>query len=157
MENELVHKDRDQKIDELEAAMLENFDPVDCPVDHIFTPGLYSRQIFMKAGTFITSKIHKTKHPYIVSQGLVSVWIDEGQEIVIQAPHTGITEPGTRRVLYIWEDTIWTTFHANPDDENLEQIEERIIEKHENPLLTEKMKNKMLAVKCELEKELLNN
>jgi len=157
MENELLHKDRNQKIDELEAAMLENFDPVDCPVDHIFTPGLYSRQIFMKAGTFITSKIHKTKHPYIVSQGLVSVWIDEGEEIVIQAPYTGITEPGTRRVLYIWEDTIWTTFHANPDDENLEQIEERIIEKHENPLLTEQMKNKMLSVKCELEKELLNN
>ena len=157
MGNELVHKNRDEQIDELEATMLENFEPVDCPVEHIFTPGLYSRQIFMKAGTFITSKIHKTRHPYIVSQGLVSVWIDEGQEIVIQAPHTGITEPGTRRVLYIWEDTIWTTFHANPDDEDLEQIEERIIEKHENPLLTEQMKNKMLSVKNELEKELLNN
>ena len=68
-----------------------------------------------------------------------------------------ITEPGTRRVLYIWEDTIWATVHSNPDDENLEQIEDRIIEKHINPLLTEQMKNKMLAVKKELETELLNN
>ena len=48
MANELVHKNRDEQIDELEATMLENFEPVDCPVEHIFTPGLYSRQIFMK-------------------------------------------------------------------------------------------------------------
>jgi len=153
MELQLIdhNSDRNKQIDELEKVMLTEFEPIECPVDHIFTPGLYTRQIFMPAGSFITSKIHKTEHPYVVSQGLVSVWIDEGEEIVIDAPFTGITKPGTRRVLYVWEDTIWTTFHANPDNENLEQIEQRIIEKHENPLLTEQLKNKMISLKHKLE------
>ena len=149
------NKYRDEKIDQLESVMLESFEVVDCPISHIFTPGLYARQMFLKAGTLITSKIHKTEHPYIISKGKVSVWVEEENEVVLESPYTGITKIGTRRVIYAWEDTIWTTFHANPDDENTEQIEDRIIEKHINPLLTEQMKNKMLSVKKGLETELL--
>ena len=66
----------------------------------------------LPAGTIVVSKIHKTEHPYIVSKGHVAVWI-EGQGVVqIRAPHCGITKPGTRRVLYIREDCVWTTFHV---------------------------------------------
>jgi hypothetical protein len=95
----------------------------------------------MPAGTLITSKIHKTQHQYFVLQGAVSVWIDEGEENYIKAPYIGITEAGTRRVLYIWEDCIWATAHPNPYNENEEEIEERIIQKHDNPHLPESIKN----------------
>ncbi len=111
----------------------------ECPLQHIFTPGLYTRQIFMKAGLYITSKIHKTEHPFIISKGKVTLRTYEGNEftdIILEAPFTGVTRPGTLRFLYIHEDCIWTTFHPNPDNETLEQIEERIIEKHENKLLS---------------------
>ena len=130
-----VAENINNRIDELEVVMLENFEPIDCPLKHIFTPGLYTRQILMKAGSFITSKIHKTEHPYEVSFGKVSVWNNDGEEVIIEAPHLGITKPGTRRVLFCHTDVVWTTFHPNPDNENLEQIEERIIEKHTNSLL----------------------
>lgn len=146
MSEQIAHtKNRDEQIDKLEAAMVTNFDEVECPLTHIFTPGLYARQIFMPAGSLIVSKIHKTEHPFIVSKGSVSVWIEDGEEIFIEAPHTGITKPGTRRVLYIHENCTWTTFHANPDNENEIEVEERIIEKHHNPLLSESIKNKILC------------
>ena len=77
--------------------------------------------------------------------------MDKGKEEYLQAPYIGVTQPGTRRVLYIWEDSIWATSHPNPDNENLEQIEERIIEKHDNPLLSEEIKNKLKEL------NLLNN
>ena len=132
----------DERIDFLESVMVEHFPLVHCPLNHRFTKGLYVREIFMPAGSLITSKIHKTQHQYFVLKGSVSVWIDGGEEHHIEAPYIGITEPGTRRVLYVWEDCIWATAHPNPDDENLEQIEERIIEKHDNPLLIEEFKKK---------------
>jgi hypothetical protein len=134
-------KTMDEKIDELEKVMVDNFEPINCPLNHRFTNGLYVREIFMPAGTLITSKIHKTQHQYFVLQGAVSVWIDEGEEHYIKAPYIGITEAGTRRVLYIWEDCIWATAHPNPDNENEEEIEERIIQKHDNPHLPESIKN----------------
>jgi hypothetical protein len=143
MEELVESKTMNQMIDELEATMVDNFPLADCPLVHRFTEGLYVREIFMPAGSLITSKIHKTQHQYFILKGAVSVWIEEGKEEYIQAPYIGITEPGTRRVLYVWEDCIWATSHPNPDNENLEQIEERIIEKHDNPLLSEEIKNKL--------------
>lgn len=123
--------------------MLNNFDVVECPLKHTFTPGLYIREIFMPKDSVITSKIHKTEHPFIVSKGVVSVSIDAGEWQLIEAPYSGITKPGTRRILWVHEDTIWTTIHANPDNENENEIEERIIEKHENPLLNIKEKERL--------------
>jgi mannose-6-phosphate isomerase-like protein (cupin superfamily) len=135
-----TEKTKNEKIDELESIMAENFEMVNCPLNHRFTDGLYVREIFMPAGTLITSKIHKTQHQYFVLKGKVSVWIDEGEEVYIEAPYIGVTEPGTRRVLYIWEDCIWATAHANPDNENESEIEDRIIEKHDNQFLSSNTK-----------------
>jgi hypothetical protein len=94
----------------------------------------------MPAGTFCTSKIHRFEHPFVVSQGKVSVWID-GEVQVIEAPYCGITKPGTRRILFIHDDCVWTTFHVNPDDcKDVLEIENRIIEPHDNPLLSDEIK-----------------
>jgi len=126
----------DQKIDVLEALMLANFPEVKCDLVHRFTPGLYTREIFMPAGSLITSKIHNTEHPFVVSKGVVSVFTDADGEVLIKAPHCGITKPGTRRVLYVHEDCVWLTFHRCEDGETVEDIEKRIIEPHDNILLS---------------------
>lgn len=142
MNQEISEKVLNHSIDELESVMLDNFPIIDCPVTNRFTDGMYVREIFMPAGAFITSKIHKTQHQYFILKGKAIVWID-GIEQILEAPYIGVTEPGTRRVLYILEDTIWATSHPNPDNETLEQLEERIIQKNDNPYLTEDMKNKI--------------
>lgn len=98
-------------IDQLEeeASKLEQ---VDLPVSHVFTPGLYTRSIYMPAGVKLTSRIHLLEHPFLISKGIVSVWDGETGWVKLTAPYMGITKPGTRRVLLIHEDTIWTTFHV---------------------------------------------
>lgn len=132
-----------ERIDLLEKVMVENFNEIDCPLKHTFEDGFYVREIFMPKGSLITSKIHKTRHPYFVTEGVVSVWVNGGQELLIKAPAEGITEPGTRRILYIHENCKWVTFHLNPDNEDLEGIEDRIIEKHINPLLSNNIMNEL--------------
>jgi len=83
----------------------------DMPLVHRFTPGLYIREILMPKGALVISRIHKTEHPFTVSQGRVAVWTEEEGVVEIKAPFTGITKPGTRRVLFVFEDCIWTTYH----------------------------------------------
>lgn len=132
----LVRKEANEAIDLLEVALLRRYPKVDPPVNNTFLPGLYLREIFMAAGNKYTSKIHKIRHPYFVMKGSARVWIDGTGWQIIEAPYFGITEPGTRRVLDILEDCFWICVHSNPDDtEDMELIEERLIEKHENKLL----------------------
>lgn len=88
---------------------------VEMPVKHTFTPGLYTRQILMPAGTLLTSRIHLFEHPFVIAAGCVSVWGDETGWKTYRAPYLGITLPATRRVLYIHEDTTWLTFHVTTE------------------------------------------
>lgn len=123
-------------VDEVEAAIL-SCDQVECPVAHRFTPGMYAREITMPAGLILTSKIHKTEHPYVVSKGSVKVWIEGEGTVLIEAPYFGITKPGTRRILTTITETVWTTFHLNPgDSRDMLEIESNVIEPHINPLIT---------------------
>lgn len=131
---------KNQAIDELESVII-TYPEVECPLIHRFTPGMYIREIFMPAGTLLTSKIHKTEHPFVISKGKVSVWTEEDNVVVIEAPYCGITKPGTRRILFIHEDAVWTTFHAT-DKKTPEEVEDDIIEKHDNPLLPAEIKIK---------------
>lgn len=98
------------KIDVLEAEM-RLMPPCVAPVEHFFTPGLYCRRIEMPKGSLITSKIHRTEHPYFVLAGKAAVWDGENGVQIIKAPYFGITKPGTRRVLLIGEDCTWITAH----------------------------------------------
>ena len=44
----------------------------------------------------------------------------------IKAPYNNITQPGTKRLIFIHEDTIWITVHAT-EKESVEEILEEII------------------------------
>jgi len=98
-----------------------------CPVKHYHVPGAYIREIFMPSGILLTSKIHKKQHPFFVMLGDCSVITDSGIERIV-APHFGITEPGTKRLLYMHKDTIWITVHPT-ELTDINDIEEEIIAK----------------------------
>lgn len=104
------------------------------PTEHLFLPGMYLRKIFMPAGSLLTSMQHKTKHPFAILSGKLRVMDQEGV-IEYEAPFMGITEAGTKRVLYIYEDTTWITFHANPENiTDPDEMVEYLTYPNENPL-----------------------
>jgi hypothetical protein len=146
-----------QKVTALDVLETEIFKhpQVHCPLVHRFTPGLYIREIFMPAGSLITSARHLTCHPFVVSKGDVSVYVEGVEVDRYKAPYTGITHPGTRRLLYIHEDTVWTTFHVT-DKTDPDEIVMEIADVEPNPLLTKEdyEKSGWRAVKSEtLEEE----
>lgn len=119
-------------IDNVERVMLAFMQPVEQPVEHLFLPGLYVRKIFNPAGSLIVTKIHKTEHPFFLLAGCMSIRNVDGEVIHIEAPHWGVTKPGTRRVIFAHTDVTFVTVHPNPDNtHNLDEIENRLIERRE--------------------------
>ena len=104
------------------------------PTEHLFLPGMYLRKIFMPAGSLLTSMKHKTRHPFLIESGKLRV-MDQTGVVDYEAPVLGITEAGTKRVLYIYEDTTWVTFHANPENiTDPDKMVEYLTHPNENPL-----------------------
>jgi len=98
-----------------------------CPLKHSFGDGVYVREIFVPKGTLIITKIHKFEHPYFVLSGVSSVVTEDGIAL-IKAPFQGMTKAGTKRAVYVHEDTVWVTVHATKETD-LKKIEEEIIAK----------------------------
>ena len=117
-------------LDEFES-MLATLPPIEFPLVHSFTPGIYIRQCVLPAGSLLTSMEHKTEHHFIIVSGTVDV-ISAFERVTYVGPYMGVTLPGTKRVLYAHTDTLWITIHANP--ENLtdpDEIGARILEPNE--------------------------
>ena len=98
---------------------------VEIPPKHYFAKGLYAREITIPKGTLLTGKIHKTEHLNIISKGDISVLTEDGPKRV-QAPFTMVSRPGTKRVGYAHEETVWTTIHATTETD-LEKLEADLI------------------------------
>lgn len=116
---------RDTAIDALEAAITADLPLVEIPVKDYFSKGVYAREIFIPKGTVITGKIHKYTNLNIMSQGEMSVMTEDGIKRV-KAPFTIVSPPGTRRVAYAHEDTIWTTIHGT-DKTDVDDIEAEFV------------------------------
>jgi len=97
------------------------------PVKHSFADGCYIREIFNPAGLLLVTKIHKKKHPFFLMKGKMSILTEEGIKH-IEAPHHGITCPGTKRVIYTHTDCVFITVHAT-NNTDIQEIEEEVIAK----------------------------
>jgi hypothetical protein len=143
-------------IDLLEKLMLDELEPAIEELEHTFTDRIYSRKWIAKAGTLWVTRKHLIQHQFVILKGTVSVWID-GVETVYEAPYNGVTEIGTRRVLYVWEDTEWITFHPHFDNLSAEEMVESVTEKHDNKLFSSEDENLLKSIRVEIKQRYLTN
>lgn len=110
-------------------AYMRDFEQLDCPLTHTFAPGSYARGIKLPAGSLIVGKIHLHAHLNIVSRGLVTVVTEFGRMQIDarKQPVTFTSQPGTKRALYVHEETYWTTIHTGIHSTDLAVIEREII------------------------------
>jgi hypothetical protein len=116
-----------QKLDQLETAMLQ-MPQADCPVIHHFGPGIYMREVTLKAGTLAIGHAQKHEHLNVMLTGAVSM-VDNGQVKVVKAPLIYVGKPG-RKVGYVLEDTVWLNIYAT-DETDIEKLEEMFLDKSE--------------------------
>lgn len=100
--------------------------PAACPVQHHFAPGAYGREMTLPDGLVVVGKIHKHAHINVISKGRVQVFTEQDGVLELAAPCTFVSSPGTKRVVHVLEETVWTTVHVT-DKTDLAEIEREVI------------------------------
>jgi hypothetical protein len=98
------------------------------PLYHHFHDGIYTRGVFLPAGTVVVGKIHKFAHINKIHQGKVTVVTEEGGVETLTAPYSMISPAAVKRAIYVHEDTIWSVDHETSLTD-LDEIEEEVIAK----------------------------
>ena len=136
------NKETRAKVEKLEKV-IEEAPQADCPVKHYFAPGLYAREMSVKAGTVVTGAIHKVENLIVISKGTVKIVTNEGSETV-SAPHTRTCYPGTKNAFYAVEDAVWTNFFAT-DETDPDKLVELLTESKANELIGQPKNKQLIA------------
>jgi quercetin dioxygenase-like cupin family protein len=112
-------------LDDIEAMMLAA-PQIDCPVAHHFGHGIYMREVFMPAGTYIMGHAHRHEHMNIMLKGKMAVLVN-GETKVIEGPYIFTGQPG-RKFAYIIEDTVFVNAYAT-DETDVDKLEEMLVDK----------------------------
>lgn len=89
-----------------------------CPVEHIFEPGVYIREMRIPAGMLFIGRPHRHGHRCALLEGSV-IHITEANAphgVQRDAPFEVMTAPGTQMVLKTLTDVVGRTYHPNPTE-----------------------------------------
>jgi hypothetical protein len=100
-----------------------------CSVRHIFSDGLYTRELTMPAGTFAVGHYQKFEHLNVMVKGCVEVVNEDGTTTVLRAPLTFVGKPG-RKVGYVHEDMVWLNVYST-NERDVDTLEATYLDKSE--------------------------
>lgn len=104
-------------------------DSPNCPLTHEFLDGIYIREMFLPAGTYISGEIHKFEHFVELLAGEIIVLTENGYKH-LKAPLRFKSQPGVKRVAFVVSDCVWSTIHSNKDNiTDLKKLKEHHIAK----------------------------
>jgi hypothetical protein len=136
--SELLVKGR-EKVIELENALIGIADEENIithqnskqfPLKHSFADGIYVRQMSMDKDSSVIGAIHNHLHVWFLLTGNISVVTEKAVEDYI-APCYVIATPGTKRVIYANEDSIFVNVHKNPSNtENIQELEGELVSRN---------------------------
>jgi len=119
---------RIERREAIRALEIENLKlpQVDIPMEHHYVNRMYWRERPVKKGWVITTKIHKEAGITVILKGQL-VFITEEGWTRVTAPAMFETHPGTKRVIFVEEDAIFSTIHPNfEDSRDPDELEARI-------------------------------
>jgi len=97
------------------------------PLKHTFADGIYVRQMDMKAGSAVVGAIHNHLHVWFLLTGHLAMSTEDAIEEFI-APCYVIADPGSKRVIYAIEDSIFVNIHKNPENiKDIKKLEAEIV------------------------------
>jgi hypothetical protein len=98
-----------------------------CNVRHIFAPGIYMRELSVRADTYMIGHTQRFEHVNILSKGRVRIFNEDRSVTELSAPLTFIGKPG-KKVGYVVDDIVWTNVYAT-DETDIETLEETFLDR----------------------------
>jgi len=135
-ESREVTLDTRKRIQMLQNFLIENADEVNVvthqnskifPLEHTFADGIYIRQMSMNKDSLVVGAIHNHLHVWFLMSGHITV-VTENESVEYTAPHYVLATPGTKRVIYANEDSVFVNVHKNPTNcMDIEELEKEIV------------------------------
>lgn len=112
---------------ETEFLKLPDEMQVETPLVHHFADGVYVRELLIPKGTIIIGKRHRFETCNILLQGKISLYMGENIPVkTLKAPAIFNSKPGTKKMGFTHEDTIFLNIHPT-SEKDLDKIEEEFI------------------------------
>ena len=97
------------------------------PIKHSFADQIYIRQMDLKKGHVIVGAVHNHLHTWFLLTGHVII-NNNGEIIEHIAPCYTISKPGSQRLIYALEDSIFVNVHKNPTNtKDIKELEKEIV------------------------------
>jgi len=113
--------------DNIEGTGKEVLHSDNFPLKHTFVDGVYVREMKFKKDSAVVGAIHKHLHVWFLLYGHLFIATEGSQEEYI-APCYVVAEPGSKRVIYAAEDSLFVNIHANPKNiTDIEELEEQLV------------------------------
>jgi len=97
------------------------------PLKHTFADGVYIRQMDMQADSMVVGAIHNHLHVWFLLTGHLMVITEDTTEEFI-APCYVLATPGSKRVIYAMEDSIFVNIHKNPYNiKDIKKLEDDLV------------------------------
>ena len=97
------------------------------PLKHTFVDGVYIREMKFKKDSAVVGAIHKHLHVWFLLYGHLFIATEGSQEEYI-APCYVVAKPGSKRVIYAAEDSLFVNIHANPKNiTDIEELEKQLV------------------------------
>jgi len=101
----------------------------ECPLDHEFTEGTYTRTMKIPADTLFIGREHLLGHQCDLVEGELIHVTPEGKKLHVKAPFTIHTPPGYHTVFYTISPCVGRTVHPNQtNSKDIEALEASIFE-----------------------------
>lgn len=114
---------------QISGSVFPQFEPV---TEHYFSGGMYIRKAKLPANLLVVGKVHKHAHFFVLCEGEMSVWTEEGMKI-IKSGDVICSGPGTKRALYCLTDCVAMNVHKT-DNTDLVKIERELVEEDDSAL-----------------------
>ena len=125
-----------EKIQGLQDLLIDNADEVNIvthqnskifPLEHTFADGIYVRQMTMDKESLVVGAIHNHLHVWFLLSGHITVATEE-ESLEYVAPCYVLATPGTKRVIYANENSVFVNVHKNPTNcKDIEKLEQEIV------------------------------
>ena len=97
------------------------------PLEHTFADSIYIRQMTMNKDSLVVGAIHNHLHVWFLLSGHITV-ATEDESLEYLAPCHVLATPGTKRVIYANEDSVFVNVHKNPtNNQDIEELEREIV------------------------------
>lgn len=102
-------------------------DTPEIPMKHSFADQIYVRQMNLKKDHVIVGAVHNHLHVWFLMTGRVMI-NNNGNVVEHIAPCYTVSNPGSQRLIYALEDSIFVNIHKNPTNtQDLKELEKEIV------------------------------